>query len=87
MPESKGRKKKKPQERYTPPPTKSQKNMVSPPWVGPTILVLFGIGVAWLVVYYVTNGGIVGQEKLGAWNVPVGFGFILGGFGLATQWR
>ena len=86
MPESR-RRKKKSQPVYTPPPTKSAKNMVSPPWVGPTILALFGVGVVWLVTYYVTNGGIIGQQSLGRWNVPIGFGFILGGFGLATQWR
>lgn len=86
MPESKGRKKKT-QPVYTPPPTKSAKNMVSPAWVGPTIVVLFLIGVIWLVTYYVTNGGIIGQDWFGRWNVLIGFGFILGGFGLATQWK
>jgi len=54
------------------------------------MLVLFGLGVLWLVVFYLTEqrmGGIPLAEDLGNGNLLVGFGFIIAGFGLSTQWR
>lgn len=63
-----------------------KKRPPSPPWVGISILVLFGIGIAYLVVYYVTGGGVLGQQSLGGWNILVGFAFIVAGFGMLTQW-
>jgi hypothetical protein len=43
--------------------------------------------VAWLVVAYITGGEAPVIERFGNWNVAIGFGFIAGGFALATQWR
>lgn len=83
MPKSKVRK----TTAYTPPPKRSPKKQVSPPWLAPTMLGLFLLGVAWLVVFYITNGDIWGMRELGNWNVAVGIGFILGGFGLSTKWH
>jgi hypothetical protein len=54
------------------------------------MLVLFGIGVLWLVVFYITQarmGGLPGVSEIGNWNLLVGFGFIIAGFALSTQWR
>ncbi len=51
---------------YTPPPAKSKKRKVSPPWVGPSIVVCLVIGLAWIVVYYLTSGSV-------AWHVSPGF--------------
>jgi hypothetical protein len=59
----------------------------SPVWLAPLMLVLFGIGVAWLVVYYISGGLIPVMRDLGPWNLGVGFGFIVAGFALSTQWR
>lgn len=59
----------------------------SPPWFGALILFLLLFGVAWLVVYYVTGGTVVGQDAIGAFNLVVGFGLVIAGFALATQWR
>lgn len=72
---------------YTPPPTRSPKKRVSPPWVAPTMLTCFLIGIAWLTVYYVTGSNVPMFRTLGAGNLFIGFGFIIVGFGLATQWR
>lgn len=74
---------------YTPPPTAPgpRKRPPSPGWVGATIAALFLIGIVWLVLYYTTSGGVIGQRAFGGWNVFVGFAFICGGFGLATRWR
>jgi hypothetical protein len=59
----------------------------SPRWFGGLLLGLFGIGIAWLLIYYFSNGDALGMNHLGGWNLVVGFGFILGGLGAATQWK
>jgi hypothetical protein len=51
------------------------------------MLALFGIGVLWLVVFYITEGDMPLVSDLENWNLLVGFGFIIAGFGLSTQWR
>ena len=89
MPESRKRKK----AVYTPPPNAAggpKKKGPSPRWLAPLMLVLFGIGVVWLVVFYISQGDMFGMplaEDWSNWNLVVGFGFIIGGFGLSTQWR
>ncbi|MEX2289207.1 MAG: cell division protein CrgA [Mycobacteriales bacterium] len=59
----------------------------SPVWLAPLMLTLFGIGVLWLVVFYISEGNMPLVTGLGNWNLMVGFGFIIAGFGLSTQWR
>lgn len=58
----------------------------SPAWLVPTMLAFFLIGIVWLLVYYLSQAQYP-VPSFGAWNQLVGFGFILVGFGLATQWR
>ena len=72
---------------YTPPPPKTGRRKVSAPWVGPTIVVCLVVGLAWIVTYYLSNGSIPGISSLGAWNLVVGFVFVVGGLGLATRWH
>jgi hypothetical protein len=72
---------------YTPPPRKSARRKVSPPWLGPSIVISLVIGLVWIAVYYVTQGSFPGMPALGAWNLVVGFAFIIVGVVLATQWR
>lgn len=85
MPESRVRKTKKPV--YTPPPSKSAKRKVSPPWLAPTMVGCLLLGLAWIALYYVTQGKIVGLQNLGPWNLVCGFGLIVAGVILATNWR
>ena len=62
----------------------------SPVWLAPLMLALFVIGVLWLVVFYLTansDSGMPLTGDLGNGNLLVGFGFIIAGFGLSTQWR
>ena len=47
---------------------------------------LFLLGIIWLILFYVTNNALP-VSALGNWNLLVGFAFIIGGFGVATQWR
>ena len=85
MPVSRKRKK----AAYTPPATATgpKKRKPSPFWLAPLMLALFGIGVLWLVVFYITEGNMPLVADLENWNLLVGFGFIIAGFGLSTQWR
>ncbi|MFI9626776.1 cell division protein CrgA [Streptomyces sp. NPDC052042] len=84
MPKSRIRKK----ADFTPPPAKQTNNLKlsGRSWVAPVMLALFLIGLAWIVVFYVTDGELP-ITSLHNWNIVVGFGFIAGGFGVSTQWK
>jgi hypothetical protein len=71
---------------YTPPPTRSPKKVSSAPWVGGAMGATFLVGIVWLVLFYVT-GGSLPVSSINNWNLLVGFGFIMVGFGIATQWK
>jgi hypothetical protein len=85
VPESKKRKK----AAYTPPtaPAASRKKGPSPVWLAPLMLALFLIGIIWLVVFYLAGDNMPLVGGLGNSNLLIGFGFIIAGFGLSTQWR
>jgi Cell division protein CrgA len=83
VPESRTRKK----AVYTPPPPKTAKRKTSPPWIAPTAVSSMVFGLIWIVVYYATNQSFPGMHTLGAWNLIVGFLFIIAGLGLLTQWH
>ena len=87
MPKSRTRKKKTSSTYVAPSAVAATRKKRSRRWVGPAVLSLLLFGVAWLVVAYMTSGTAPVQNRLGDWNVLVGFGFIAGGFALATQWR
>ncbi|MFE7751053.1 cell division protein CrgA [Streptomyces sp. NPDC057428] len=84
MPKSRIRKK----ADFTPPPTKQSTSikLSNRSWVAPVMLALFLVGLAWIVLFYVTEGDMP-LSALGNWNIVVGFGFIAGGFGVSTQWK
>ena len=85
MPESRKRRK-----ASTPPPpgpSGPRKKGPSPVWLAPLMLALFLIGVLWLVVFYITQGDMPVTGDLGNANLAIGFGFIVAGFALSTQWR
>ncbi|MER7731035.1 MULTISPECIES: cell division protein CrgA [Streptomyces] len=84
MPKSRIRKK----DDYTPPPARQPQNirLTNRSWVAPVMLAFFLIGLAWIVVFYVTETQLP-VEALGNWNIVVGFGFIAAGFGVSTQWK
>jgi hypothetical protein len=72
---------------YTPPPTRPAKRKVSAPWLVPTMLGCFIVGLAWIVLYYVTNGNVAVISSLSGWNLVGGFVLLIAGVVLATQWR
>lgn len=85
MPESKKRKK----AVYTAPTPVGgvKKKGPSPVWLAPLMLTLFLIGIIWLVVFYLVGEDMPVVGDLGNNNLLIGFGFIIAGFGLSTQWR
>jgi hypothetical protein len=73
---------------FTPPPSKTTaiKLRSGRGWVAPLMLAFFLIGLAWIVLFYVTQGSLP-IAALNNWNIVVGFGFIAGGFVVSTQWK
>jgi Cell division protein CrgA len=74
---------------FTPPPAKQQQSIKLASgrgWVAPLMLAMFLIGLAWIVVFYVTDGSLP-IDALDNWNIVVGFGFIAAGFVVSTQWK
>ena len=45
------------------------------------------LGLAWIVVYYVTQASLPVMSALGGWNLIIGMGLITAGFIAATKWR
>ena len=43
-------------------------------------------GLAWVVTFYVSDQRYP-IEKIGRWNLGVGFGLVLAGFVMTTRWR
>ena len=84
MPESRIRRKR----AYTAPPARSGGPKVNPPWFLPVMLGLFVIGLAWIVVFYLSQQRVPDPSALGrSRNLIVGFGIVLVGFGMTTRWR
>jgi hypothetical protein len=74
---------------FTPPPAKTAtaiKFNNRSGWVAPLMLAFFIVGLAWIVLFYVTQGSLP-VDGLGNWNIVVGFGFIAAGFVVSTQWK
>ena len=63
----------------------------SPAWYPIVMAALLLLGLAYLVVYYLTSSGtsphIPVMAGLGAWNFAVGFGVMLLGLIMAVRWR
>ena len=70
---------------YTPPPTRSARKRVSPAWVPALMVGCFLLGIVWITIFYVTGGDL--PVNIGNWNLLIGFGLIIAGFGISTQWR
>jgi hypothetical protein len=52
----------------------------------PIMVALLLIGLAWIVTYYITRGDYPVPD-IGNWNLLIGFGILLFGFGMTTRWR
>ena len=56
-------------------------------WVVPAMCTFLLLGLAWIVVYYLTQGDVVGMRELGDWNLLIGMGLILLGLLTAMKWE
>lgn len=89
MPKSQVRKKKV----YTPPTdlrpaaaAAAASKKASPVWLPVTAVTLIVIGIAWLVVYYLSSQ----QWPVASWsywNLAVGFGCMVASLGILSRWR
>ncbi|WP_299036828.1 cell division protein CrgA [uncultured Pseudokineococcus sp.] len=98
MPESRGRRRGKTTPRTpedaaarTPdgPPTTSRTARPAAPnprWYVPVMLGLMLLGLAWIVVWYVSQNQYP-VPGIGSWNLVVGFAIVLVGFLMTTRWR
>ena len=63
----------------------------SPAWYPIVMAAIMLIGLAYMVVYYLTSSGtsphVPVMAGLGAWNFAVGFGVMLLGLVMAVRWR
>lgn len=90
MPKSKVRKK--PEAALRPSDAAPQRVLApSPPWYPIVMGVVLVLGLAYMVVYYLTSSGtdphVPVMADLGAWNFAVGFGVMLLGLVMAVRWR
>lgn len=95
MPKSTVRKKKV----YTPPaelrpanPSGYTSGKPSSAWVPGIAVGLVGLGIAWLVVYYLTDGFFDVTStgwlySIGYWNLAIGFGAMVAGLAVFSRWR
>ena len=87
MPESKRRKKKSagPAEAVA---VSARHQTGNPAWFVPVVLGLMIVGLAWVVVFYLTSGkSDLPIPPIGRWNLAIGFGLMIAGFGMLTRWK
>lgn len=90
MPESKSRNKKKAAAKAEKPEAKIvlPGEAVNPRWLAPVMVGLMVLGLAWIVTFYLTSAELrLPIPQIGQWNLAVGFGLIIVGFGLTTRWK
>jgi hypothetical protein len=59
----------------------------SAPWYPAVMASMLVLGLAYIVVYYMAAEQIPFMNDLGSWNFAIGFGFLIGGLGMAVRWR
>lgn len=73
---------------FTPPPERQARGAgISGRWIAPIMVTLLVLGLAWIVVYYVTEASLPLMSQLGGWNLVIGMGLITAGFVAATKWK
>jgi hypothetical protein len=87
VPKSQVRKKK----IYTPPTdvqssTISKSKKPSPIWVPIAAVSLIVFGIAWLVIYYLSQAELP-VAAWGYWNLAIGFGCMVASLGILSRWR
>jgi cell division protein CrgA len=58
----------------------------NPVWYAPVMVGLMVLGLIWIVTFYLTATQYP-VPSLGNWNLAIGFGLIIVGFLMTTNWR
>jgi hypothetical protein len=58
----------------------------NPVWYKPVMFGFMLVGLAWIIVFYVSQGALPIQA-LQSWNILIGFGIAFIGFLMTTRWR
>ena len=58
----------------------------NPVWFKPIMFGLMLLGLAWIIVFYV-SGTTLPIQQLGDANILIGFGILFLGFLMTTRWR
>jgi hypothetical protein len=58
----------------------------NPVWFKPVMFGFMLLGLAWIIVFYVSQGAFP-IAALESWNIVVGFGIAFIGFLMTTRWR
>jgi hypothetical protein len=64
----------------------------SPVWLPATAVSLLVLGIAWMVLFYLTQGFVDTPAlsilaKIGYWNFAIGFGSMIAALVLLSKWR
>ena len=57
----------------------------NPRWLVPTFSTLLVVGVAWILVYYISRAQF--PLDIGQWNIVIGFSMLMVAMGLLTRWK
>ncbi len=76
----------KPRTKPVAPETAKSEDAPNPVWFKPVMFGFMLIGLAWIIVYYVSQNSWP-VPALGAGNILVGFGNMFIGFLMTTRWR
>jgi hypothetical protein len=95
MPESSSRKKKIKPSRGENVAFQKETEAPNPAWFAPVMFGFMLLGLAWIIVYYVSGatlplGSAMGASSplnVGNWNIAIGFGIAMVGFLMSTRWK
>jgi hypothetical protein len=65
-------------------------NRLNPVWLAPTFITLMIGGTLWLVVFYLTASATFSGypiPDIGNWNLAIGLGMVMVGFGMTVFWK
>ncbi|MGB4706451.1 MAG: cell division protein CrgA [Aquiluna sp.] len=68
-----------------------QEEQENPTWYKATMFGFMLFGLAWILVFYISSAryplGSAAPIDLSNWNILVGFGIAMIGFGMTTKWK
>ena len=68
------------------PPRRAGKERKNPAWFAPTMTAFYLVGLAWILVYYVSRAEYP-VPGFGQGNLLSGFGLLIVGFLMTTRWK